>query len=82
MMSALGLAVALEERPAIEAALELWERRERPLVAHTQRVSSLYSTVTTWPDWLRAAAFGVVDRSRWLTAQRMRTANAIPTGTQ
>jgi len=81
MMSALGLAVALDEQREIEAALELWERRERPLVEHTQRVSSLYSQVTTWPDWLRTAAFGVVDRSRWLTAQRMRTANAIPTGT-
>jgi len=82
MMSALGLAVALEERRDVEAALDLWERRERPLVEHTQRVSSLYSEVTTWPDWLRAAAFGIVDRSRWLTAQRMRTANAIPTGTR
>lgn len=82
MMSALGLAVALDERRDVPAALELWERRERPLVEHTQRVSSLYSEVTTWPDWLRAAAFGIVDRSRWLTAQRMRTANAIPTGTR
>ena len=82
MMSALGLAVALEQERDVEAALGLWEDRERPLVEHTQRVSSLYSAVTTWPDWLRAATFSIVDRSRWLTAQRMRTANAVPTGTR
>lgn len=36
MMNALGLAVALEQAPSVEAALDTWERRERPLTEYTQ----------------------------------------------
>lgn len=81
MMNGLALAVALEQASAVPAALAIWERRERPLTEHTQRVSSLYSAVTTWPDSLRALALGIAGRSRWMLAQRMRTADHIPTGT-
>jgi 2-polyprenyl-6-methoxyphenol hydroxylase-like FAD-dependent oxidoreductase len=81
MMNALGLAVALEETPDIDRALAQWERRERPLTDHTQRVSSLYSAVTTWPDALRSLVLGFAARSRWMLEQRMRTANHNPTGT-
>ncbi len=81
MMNALGLAVALDEVPDQDAALRLWETRERPLTEHTQRISVLYSLPTTWPPRLRALAFGMAGRSKWLIRQRMRTANHAPTGT-
>jgi 2-polyprenyl-6-methoxyphenol hydroxylase-like FAD-dependent oxidoreductase len=81
MMNALGLAVALAETLEVEPALTHWERRERPLTEHTQRISSLYGAVTTWPDTLRSLALGVATRSHWLLEQRMRAANHNPTGT-
>ncbi len=81
MMNALGLAVALEETPDIAQALSRWERRERPLTEHTQRISTLYGSVTTWPEALRSFALGAAARWPWLAAQRMRTAHHIPTGT-
>jgi len=80
LMNALALAVAIEETSSIEAGLNLWERRERPLTEHTQRVSSLYSEVTTLPSWLRSLVFAWAGRSRWAIDQRMRTARHIPTG--
>ena len=80
MMNALGLAVALDEHPAVEEALAAWEARERPLTDHTQRWSRLYSATTFWPDRLRAAALGLTVRSRWLAGQVRRTAAHVPTG--
>ena len=82
MMNGLGLAVAIEETGGdIDKALEIWEARERPLTEHTQRVSSIWSKVTTWPEFLRSAAFWITDHSSWLGRQQMKTANHIPTGT-
>lgn len=81
MMNALGLAVALDETADVPAALDRWERRERPLTDHTQRLSTYYSALTTWPDLMRSAAFWTVARSPWLRAQYWRTAQHIPTGT-
>jgi 2-polyprenyl-6-methoxyphenol hydroxylase-like FAD-dependent oxidoreductase len=81
MMNALGLAVAVEREANLGDALAAWERRERPLTEHTQRISSLYSIVGAWPDALRSLALGLSARSRWLLEQRMRTAHHIPTGT-
>ena len=81
MMNALGLAVALDETHDVPSALEQWEGRERPLTDHTQRLSTYYSALTTWPDLLRSAAFWTVARSAWLRRQYWRTAQHIPTGT-
>jgi 2-polyprenyl-6-methoxyphenol hydroxylase-like FAD-dependent oxidoreductase len=81
MMNALGLAVALDENRDVPVALHHWERRERPLTEHTQRVSSLLSALTTWPDRARTLAFALAARSSWMVKQRMRTANHNPTGT-
>jgi 2-polyprenyl-6-methoxyphenol hydroxylase-like FAD-dependent oxidoreductase len=81
MMNALGLAVALESHDDVEEALVAWERRERPLTEHTQRMSSLYSVVGTWPDSLRSFALALSSRWPWLLEQRMRTAHHHPTGT-
>ncbi|HEX2889489.1 NAD(P)/FAD-dependent oxidoreductase [Vineibacter terrae] len=81
LMNALALAVALDETPAIETALAQWERRERPLTEHTQRISSLYSSVTAMPSLLRSAILWWAGWSRWAIEQRTRTAMHIPTGT-
>jgi 2-polyprenyl-6-methoxyphenol hydroxylase-like FAD-dependent oxidoreductase len=80
MMNALALAVYLEGKEVIPA-LQEWEEKERPLTNHTQRVSLLYGMPTFWPKQLRALFYGLAGRSRWLTAQRTRTARHIPTGT-
>ena len=81
MMSALGLAVALEEIRDVPAALRKWEERERPIVEHTQRVSLLYGALTSWPPFLRARALDLMHRWPWLSRQRLKTAQHVPTGT-
>lgn len=82
MMNGLSLAVALDEYPDdIPAALDLWERRERAIIEHTQRVAGLWGRLTTWPDERRAAAFNRVGRSERLTRMQLRTAMHAPTGT-
>jgi len=81
LMNALGLAVALDERADVEEALHLWEKRERPLIEHTQRVSALYSRVTTLPPLVRAVVLWAAGRSRWAMAQRLKTALHVSTGT-
>jgi len=81
MMNALSLAVFLDRGGNIPARLEAWERAERPLTDHSQRISRLYGMPTFWPAPLRRAFYSLAGRSRWLTAQRTRTARHIPTGT-
>jgi 2-polyprenyl-6-methoxyphenol hydroxylase-like FAD-dependent oxidoreductase len=81
MMNALSIAVYLERENGVAAALQTWERQERPLTEHTQRISYFLGLPTTWPPALRAATLGMVGRSKWLTAQRTRTALHRPTGT-
>jgi 2-methyl-3-hydroxypyridine 5-carboxylic acid dioxygenase len=67
--NALGLAVALDERDSVRDALELWEKRERPLTDHTQRRAGeiagqrLLAGGMNWDD------------------EGMRAARHIPTGT-
>jgi 2-polyprenyl-6-methoxyphenol hydroxylase-like FAD-dependent oxidoreductase len=81
MMNALSLAVHLDREPDVAAALAAWERHERPITDHTQRMSLLLGLPTTWPPPLRAFALSLAGRSRWLTGQRTRTALHRPTGT-
>jgi hypothetical protein len=81
MMNALSLAVYLERHTDVAAALEAWERTERPVTDHAQRISYLLGLPTTWPPALRAATLGLAGRSKWITAQRTRTALHWPTGT-
>lgn len=69
IMNALGLAVALDERDSVRDALELWEKRERPLTDHTQRRAAeiaeqrVLSAGMDWDD------------------EGLRAARHIPTGT-
>ena len=81
MMNALSLAVHLERGPTVEEALQAWERAERPLTDHTQRISLLFGMPAFWPPKLRELFYAVAARSKWLTAQRTRTARHIPMGT-
>ena len=81
MMNALSMAVHLEKASDVTSGLEAWERAERPLTDHAQRISLLYGMPAFWPPMLRELFYSVAGRSRWLTQQRTRTARHIPTGT-
>ena len=81
MMNALALAVYLERENNVPNALATWERNERPLTEHTQRISYWLGLPTTWPPAVRAVALGIAGRSKWLVRQRTRTALHRPTGT-
>src|SRR5215467_2625715 len=81
MMNALSLAVHLERHAEVPAALAAWEKNERPITEHTQRMSYLLGLPTTWPPLLRTFALGWAGRSKWLVRQRTKTALHWPTGT-
>ena len=81
MMNALALPVYLDGHANLIDALAAWERNERPITDHTQRVSIFLGLPTTWPMPLRRAFFQLAGRSKWLTRQRTRTAAHVPTGT-
>src|SRR5882672_9453006 len=42
MMNALSLAVFLDRSHVVQSVFDVWERAERPLTNHTQRISRLY----------------------------------------
>jgi 2-polyprenyl-6-methoxyphenol hydroxylase-like FAD-dependent oxidoreductase len=81
MMNALSLAVHLDREGDVPAALAAWERNERPVTEHAQRISYLLGLPTTWPPVLRAMALSAAGRSQWLVRQRTKTALHRPTGT-
>ena len=76
-LNALNLSMVRE----LARALDAWERAERPLTEHTQRISWLLGLPTTWPPSLRAKALALAGKSKWLVKQRTRTALHRPTGT-
>jgi 2-polyprenyl-6-methoxyphenol hydroxylase-like FAD-dependent oxidoreductase len=80
MMGALGLAVALSEHSEVEDALIAWEDRERPMIEHCQRISTLYGRLTGTPPFVRAWLLNLVHHWRWLNKQRLKTALHLPTG--
>jgi len=81
MMNALSLAVFLDREPDMAKALAAWERNERPITEHTQRISVFLGLPTTWPSPLRRAFLTLAGKSKWMVAQRTRTARHVPTGT-
>jgi 2-polyprenyl-6-methoxyphenol hydroxylase-like FAD-dependent oxidoreductase len=81
MMNGLSLAVFLDRFDDVPAALAAWEKHERPVTDHTQRISWLLGLPTTWPPALRRLFFSLAGRSKWMVAQRTRTARHRPTGT-
>lgn len=81
MMNALSLAVYLDQTSDLQSALNAWERIERPITDHTQRVSEFLGLPTTWPSLPRRLFFIMAGRSKWMINQRTRTARHRPTGT-
>ncbi len=81
MMNALAMAVYLDKERDVPAALEVWERNERPLTEHTQRISLMLGWPATWPPFLRAKALEFAGKSKWMVRQRTKTALHKPTGT-
>jgi 2-polyprenyl-6-methoxyphenol hydroxylase-like FAD-dependent oxidoreductase len=81
MMNALSMAVYLDRGPDVPAALAAWEKNERAITEHTQRISLMLGWPTTWPPYLRAKALALAGKSKWLIRQRTKTALHIPTGT-
>ncbi len=81
MMNGLSLAYYLDREKDMSSALETWERNERPMTEHTQRISVFLGLPTTWPTPLRRAFLTLAGKSKWMVAQRTKTARHIPTGT-
>ena len=82
MMNGLSLAVFMDRFDDPASALDAWERQERPLTDHTQRISYFLGLPTTWSPALRALFFTVAGRSKWMVNQRTMTARHRPTGTE
>lgn len=80
IVNALGLADAIENESDLPVALARWERLERPLTEHTQRVARIYSHSTLWPERLRTWVFKRVGASPALRRRVQRTANHVPRG--
>jgi 2-polyprenyl-6-methoxyphenol hydroxylase-like FAD-dependent oxidoreductase len=81
MMNALSMAVYLDGERDVPAALQTWEKNERAITEHTQRVSLMLGWPTTWPPYLRAKALELAGKSKWVVKQRTKTALHKPTGT-
>lgn len=84
MQNGLALACALEgidHAEAIPAALEAWEARERPLVDHCQKWSTLYGEVAFLPDEVRTSTIRAAMSHPWVIEQINRAAHHAPTGT-
>jgi 2-polyprenyl-6-methoxyphenol hydroxylase-like FAD-dependent oxidoreductase len=81
MMNALSMAVYLDGAHDVAAALDTWERKERPVTEHAQRISLMLGWPTTWPPFLRARTLALAGRSKWLVRQRTKTALHRATGT-
>ena len=82
MVNALGLAVALDDAPDVEAALSLWEARERSLTEHTQRWTLLAYPHLAVPAWRARIWFHTPVLSSWIGRQRLRPAHHIARGTE
>jgi 2-polyprenyl-6-methoxyphenol hydroxylase-like FAD-dependent oxidoreductase len=82
--NAVSLAAALEQAADIPAALQRWERRERPLTDHVQRWSHGYGwIVSMWPEQLTDARTRFLQFATsipWVDAQLNRAARHIPVG--
>lgn len=84
--NALALAVSLEGPQHVEDALEVWEKRERPLVEHTQKWSTWWGLTSTLPcptrfEPMRSRIVSSLARNRWIEGNLSRTARHVVTGT-
>lgn len=79
-VNGLALGVIVSEARDVESGLADWERRERPLVDYTQKVSYWYGKINDLPPRLRTPAILLCGRSKWIVGIRQRPANHNPTG--
>jgi 2-polyprenyl-6-methoxyphenol hydroxylase-like FAD-dependent oxidoreductase len=84
LQNGLGLAVALDGAQDIPAALQAWEKRERPLADHVQRWTKFLGTLSEdWPrGLLRPQIARATDKSKWISKQLARAELSTPTGTE
>ncbi|MET0868073.1 MAG: NAD(P)/FAD-dependent oxidoreductase [Pseudorhodoplanes sp.] len=81
MMNGLSLAYYLDREKDMATALRIWETNERPMTEHTQRISVFLGLPTTWPTVARRGFLWLAGKSKWMVAQRTKTARHVPTGT-
>jgi 2-polyprenyl-6-methoxyphenol hydroxylase-like FAD-dependent oxidoreductase len=86
MANALALAVLVDRgRGDLQPALEEWERRERPLVEHTQRWTYLWGLISaTCPPGLqrvRSPFVSWMGKRQAIRTRLAKTASHVPTGT-
>jgi 2-polyprenyl-6-methoxyphenol hydroxylase-like FAD-dependent oxidoreductase len=83
--NAVSLATYLDGARDIPAALQEWERNERPLTDHVQKWTDLYGRIASaWPDrWARRRSqfLEAATRVPWVDKQLNRAARNIPVGT-
>ena len=81
--NAVSLAVYLDSGD-VPAALQRWERQERPLTNHVQRWTDLYGrAASAWPDRLasrRSQVLGLATRLPWIDRQLNKAARHVPLG--
>ncbi len=82
LVNALALAAAVDATPDLRAALTSWEAARRPLTEHTQSWSAAAWPKTRWPLWAVRLFYNAPVWDRWMTAQRLRPAVAVPPGTE
>ncbi|AFR34516.1 FAD-dependent monooxygenase [Arthrobacter sp. Rue61a] len=80
MGAALGLAEALQSPGALTTQLRDWERRERPLIEHTQRFSYWLGRMNNVPDTPRTTILRALGHSAAFGRSRLRAASSRPHG--
>lgn len=80
----LSLADYLDRDADIQAALQKWERQERPLTDHVQRWTALYGrAASAWPDRFSRQRSQFLERASrlpWVDRQLNKAARHIPVG--
>ena len=80
MAAAIGLAETLRHPGDLAAQLLEWEKRERPLITHTQRVAYWLGKMNNVPDFPRTQILKALGRSATVGQARLRAATSIPHG--
>ncbi len=84
--NSLSLATYLSRQDDVPAALQEWERKERPLTDHVQRWTDLYGRVASaWPERLshrRSQVLELATKVPWVDKQLGRAARHVPLGAQ
>ncbi len=80
LMDGISLAENVSRTDDLEAGLNRWEERERPIVDRIQFVSNLYGKLSYWPTWPRYLALWAMNRSEWVKNIRTVASNYVPDG--